>query len=62
MKTIYLNMRSSYGVETVDELTREDFPTRKEFLKELKNMVINYHMAGMGVYTSRRCTNDWKQK
>ena len=60
MKTVYLNMRSSYGVETVDQICTSDFPTRKEYLKELRSMIENYHLCGMPVYTSSRCTKDWK--
>jgi hypothetical protein len=60
MKTVYLNMKSSYGTETVDQISREDFATRAEYVKELRSMIANYHLVGMAVYTSRRCTNDWK--
>lgn len=60
MKTIYLNMKSVYGIETVDQVCEEDFHTYKEFKKELRSMLENYHMAGMPVYSSQRCTNDWK--
>jgi len=60
MKTIYFNMKSSYGVETVDQISREDWPDYKEFKKELRSMLENYHLAGMSVYTSQICTNDWK--
>ena len=55
-------MKTSYGVETVDQIDREDWPNRKEFLKELRSMIENYHMAGMPVYQSRRCTKDWNNK
>jgi hypothetical protein len=53
-------MKSSYGVETVDQISREDWPDYKEFKKELRSMLENYHLAGMSVYTSQICTNDWK--
>lgn len=59
-KITYLNMRSVYGVETVDQISSEDWPNQKEFIKELRSMVSNYHLAGMNVYVSQRCTNDWK--
>lgn len=62
MKTVYLNMRSSYGVETVDQISVSDFPTRKDYIKELRSMVENYHLCNMPVYTSSRCTKDWKNK
>lgn len=60
MKTIYFNMRSCYGVETVDQICLADFENRKEFKKELRSMIENYHLCGMPVYTSQRCCKDWK--
>ena len=62
MKTVYFNMRGNYGVETVDEISRADFNTYKEYRKELNSMLSNYRLCGMPVYTSQRCTKDWKQK
>lgn len=56
----YLNMRTSYGVETVDELSLSDFATRKEFIRELNRIINEYHLAGMNVYSSRRCDATWK--
>ena len=60
MKTIYFNLRGNYGIETVDSCSREDWATNKEFRHEVKSMLSNYHLAGMPVYTSQRCTKDWK--
>lgn len=62
MKTIYLNIRTSQGVETVDEFTREENQTSKEFRLYVNQMVKEYQIAGMNVYKSSRCTNDWKTK
>jgi len=61
-KPIYLNMKGSYGIETVDEFTREIGQNPKEFRAYVSKMVSEYHLAGMPVYRSSRCTNDWKQK
>ena len=58
---VYFNMRTQYGVETVDELSRKDFNTYKAYRAEVKRLVAEYHMAGMNVYTSQRCCKDWKQ-
>ena len=55
-------MRSSFGVETVDELSRADFNKAKEFRAEVSRLLREYHIAGMNVYTSSRCTKDWKNK
>lgn len=56
----YFNMKSNYGVETVDELDSKDFNTYKEFRNELIRLRNEYRIAGMQVYTSQRCTNEWK--
>lgn len=60
--TVYLNMRTSQGVETVDEFSPEIGQTGKDFRKYVSDMVQEYRIAGMGVYTSKRSTNDWKNK
>lgn len=62
METIYLNMRTSQGVETIDEFTREKNQSPKDFRKYVNDMVKEYNIAGMNAYKSSRCTNDWKQK
>lgn len=59
-KVIYFNMRTNYGIETVDQICESDFNSYKEFRKELQSMRSNYHLAGMPVYTSQRCAKDWK--
>jgi hypothetical protein len=61
-RTVYFNTKSCYGVETVDEITTTDFETYKDFRKELNSMLSNYHISGINVYTSNRCTNEWKNK
>jgi len=60
MKPIYLNMKSSQGVETVDEFSREVGQSPIEFRKYVSEMMREYQIAGMNVYKSSRCTNDWK--
>lgn len=62
MQTVYLNMRGSQGVETVDEFTREAAQSPKEFRLYIVEMKREYRIAGMNVYQSSRCTNNWKQK
>ncbi len=59
-KPVYLNMKGCYGIETVDEFTREPEQSPKEFRQYVSKMVSEYHLAGMPVYKSSRCTNDWK--
>lgn len=60
--TKYFNMKTVYGTETVDELSREDFKSLKEFSQELKRLRGEYHLAGMQVYTSSRACKDWNTK
>jgi hypothetical protein len=60
--TIYLNMKTSQGVETVDEFTREAEQSPKEFRTYVSKMVSEYHLAGMNVYRSSRPTKDWANK
>ena len=64
MKTIYLNMRTVHGVETVDQFTQgEDAPQNwKEFRKYVNEMLRNYLESGMQVYKSQRCTQEWRNK
>ena len=59
--TKYFNLRTSYGVETVDELSRSDFATLKEYRTELRRLASEYRLAGMGVYISARSTKEWRQ-
>lgn len=56
----YLNTRTSYGVETVDELDYKDFADYKAFKTELRRLISEYAMCGMNVYSSRRCTKEWR--
>lgn len=62
MSTIYLNMKTSQGVETVDEFTKEDNQTYKEFRVYVNQIVKEYQLGGMSIYKSQRSTNDWKNK
>jgi len=62
--TTYLNLKTSQGTETVDEFTRgKDSPENpKEYRKYINQMVNEYHLSGMNVYKSSRCTKEWRNK
>lgn len=60
MKTIYFNIRTNQGVETVDEFTQGINQPIKDFRRYVSNMHIEYHLSGQNVYLSSRSTNDWK--
>lgn len=57
----YINLKSVYGVETVDELNPKDFSTFKDFRTELKRLIYEYRLAGMNVYSSQRSSKDWNK-
>lgn len=51
---IYLNLKTSEGVETVDEC---------ETIKEARILLKEYRISSSyysGIYFSQRCTNEWK--
>ena len=59
MKT-YLNWNGPMGRETVDEFSQEKGQTWKEFRAYVREMIAEYHAAGMNVYRSSRACNNWK--
>ena len=59
---IYLNMKTNYGVETVDQLDPADFSTTKEFKDETSRLVSEYNFAGMAVYKSSRADESWSKE
>ena len=63
-KTIYLNMKTPQGIETIDEFTRGGrLPNDpREFRQYVRKMVAEYHSSGMPVYISGRSTKDWKNE
>ena len=62
MKTVYLNVKYNGRVETVDEFTRgENAPANvQQFVSYIRDMVKEYHIAGIDVYRSNRSTKDWR--
>ena len=56
----YLNLKTCHGTETVDEISRCDYGTYREYRLEVRRLVGEYNMAGMAVYSSSRCCRDWK--
>jgi hypothetical protein len=55
----YFNLKTSQGVETVDQLDRNDFKSYKEYIAEVVRLKKEYRMAGMDVYTSQRADKSW---
>ncbi len=55
----YLNAKTSHGLETIDQINREDFKTFKEYKQELKRLIIEYRSIGLNVYPSSRACQNW---
>jgi len=55
----YINIKSQYGTETIDQINRTDFNTYKEYKTELRNLITNYRLIGMNVYISQRACKDY---
>ena len=62
MKTIYLNMKTTYGTETVDEFSPEPGRGFRDFQGYVSKMVQEYRTSGMNVYRSSRPTREWSTK
>lgn len=61
-KKVYFNIKSQYGVETVDELSKKDFIDFAAFNTEVKRLSKEYALAGMSVYVSQRSCKEWDQQ
>jgi hypothetical protein len=59
----YLNWRTRWGLETIDELDSSDYPTAKAAAAERARLLAEYAMAGMGgAYWSRRPCKAWAER
>ncbi len=55
----YFNFKGPYGIETIDQINREDFRSSKDFKMEIFRLVREYNIAGIPVYISQRCDKRW---
>ncbi len=58
----YFNIKTSYGVETIDQLDAKDFSSYKDYVAELRRLKNEYRLAGMDIYISQRATKEWYKK
>jgi hypothetical protein len=58
---IYINTKTTYGIETVDQLDKTDFISFMEFRREVKRLLNEYKILGMNVYKSQRPCKDWNK-
>lgn len=60
--TVYLNMQTAKGRETVDSFTKgsDDAPAKSsDFRRYVSQMIDEYRLAGMNVYKSSRPCANW---
>ena len=50
----YINIKTSFGVETWETISKEDYKTHIEFKRELRSIKENYYLMGYNVYISQR--------
>ncbi len=58
----YYNIKTCHGVETIDELDRNDYATYRDYRDERRRLLLEYRLAGVAVYTSNRATREWRTK
>ena len=60
----YFNYKDEYGtVETIDEISSNDFPNLKEYKKECSRLLSEYNMCHSSrVYLSSRATKRWRER
>lgn len=58
----YFNIKTTYGVETIDQLDTKDFNSYKDYIAELRRLKNEYKLVGMNVYLSQKATKEWYSK
>lgn len=59
MEVKYINIKTNYGTETIDEINKEQFKTRRDYIKEYKRLLYEYRLSGQSVYLSQRACKNW---
>lgn len=57
----YFNLKTQYGIETIDEINKSNFKDYQEFKTELRRLKNEYWLCGMSVYISSRSTKEWRE-
>ena len=61
----YINVKTRFGVETVDEVNPENFTTLKQFFDECNRLLNEYRMDFRSIdciiYLSQKSTKEWRQ-
>lgn len=66
-KVTYINLKNSKGeVETIDEVCFNEFNSVHEYRNNINNTLTEtrnaYRYTDYLIYSSNKCTNDWKNK
>ncbi len=61
METKYINIKTDYGIETLDEIRLQEFKTRRDYIKECKRLLNEYRLNVQSVYLSQRACKDWRE-
>jgi len=59
MEIKYINIKTNYGTETLDEIRQKEFKTRRDYIKEYKKLLYEYRLSEQSVYLSQRASKDW---
>ena len=62
METKYINIKTNYGIETIEEIRQQEFKTRKDYVKEYKRLLYEYRLNGQSVYLSQRACKDYNKQ
>jgi hypothetical protein len=58
-RIVFFNIKTVYGVETVDHLQKSDFNDYQSFKAELNRLKNEYRAAGFNIYLSQRSTKNY---
>lgn len=58
----YFNLKTQYGIETIDEINKNDFKSTIEYINEKNRVIKEYRLSGINVYLSTRSTKEWREK
>ena len=50
----YINIKTQYGVETLEEVERDNFCTFLEYSIEVKRLIKEYKLMGYNAYSSQK--------
>jgi hypothetical protein len=61
MKVKYINIKTDYGIQTIDEIRLQEFKTRIDYIKEYKRLLNEYRLNGLNAWLSLRACKNWSE-